>query len=307
MGGMELEDTIASGISEQISQGVEQTSESSMRFLQSVANAIGLNLQNLSLGKMLWSVAVLIVLIIISNILSKIFSNMIKKTKMSESLRKFIVRMIKFMMIFISVMIFADSIGIPITSIVAIFSLFGLAISLSLQNLLGNIMSGISILMLKPFDIGDFIETDISGTVSAIGLFYTELKTIDNKTVFIPNEHIVDCKLTNYTRQDRRRIDIQANAAYDCDIKTVKLALLDAIKSVDTILNEPAPIVGVSKYGDSAVIYDVRAWTETDNYWPSYYALMEAISASYKKHGVSMAYNRLEVDILSDHRQGDKQ
>lgn len=294
-----MEDSIVNIIPEQIEEGVEKTSESGSHFVQSIANAIGLDLQSLSLGKILWSVAILILLIVISNIFCRIISNMMKKTKMSESLRKFLVRMIKFLMIFISVMLFADLIGIPITSIIALLSLFGLAISLSLQKLLGNIMSGVSILMLKPFDIGDFIETDTSGTVSAIGLFYTELKTIDNKTVFIPNEHIVGSKLINYTRQDKRRIDIRINASYDCDIQTVKTALNEAIESVDKILDDPAPLVGVASYGDSAVLYDVRAWTKTEDYWPAYYKLMEAISECYKKYGVYMAYNRLEIDVLS--------
>lgn len=295
-----MESKITYGISEQISQGVEQTGVSGLQFVKSIAKAIGINLQEFSMGKLLWSFIILIILIAVSNILSKMLSRVIKKTKMTESLQKFIVRVAKFLMIFVSLMIFADSIGIPITSIVALLSLFGLAVSLSLQNLLGNIMSGISILMLKPFDIGDFIETDISGTVSSIGLFYTELKTIDNKMVFIPNEHIVGSKLINYTRQDKRRIDIKVNAAYTCDIKTVKIALKEAIENVDTILEEPEPLVGVAEYGESSIIYDVRAWTKTENYWTSYYALMEEISRKYKKHNINMAYNRLEVEILSN-------
>lgn len=294
-----MEDSIINSLPEQIEESVEKTSESGTHFIQSIANAIGLDIQSLSLGKILWAVGVLILLIVISNIFCRIISNMMKKTKMSESLRKFLVRMVKFLMIFISVMLFADLIGIPITSIIALLSLFGLAISLSLQKLLGNIMSGVSILMLKPFDIGDFIETDTSGTVSAIGLFYTELKTIDNKTVFIPNEHIVGNKLINYTRQDKRRIDIKVNASYDCDIQDVKAALNEAIQSVDKIIDDPAPLVGVASYGDSAVLYDVRAWTKTEDYWPAYYKLMEAISECYKKYGVYMAYNRLEIDVLS--------
>lgn len=294
-----MDNAMTNGISEQLERTVEETSESGSNLFNSIANSIGLDFQALSLSKIIWAVIVLIVLLGISKLLARIFSNMLKKTRLSESLRKFVVRIVKFIMIFVSLMIFADLIGIPITSIVALLSLFGLAVSLSLQNLLGNIMSGISILMLKPFDIGDFIETDVSGTVSSIGLFYTELRTIDNKTVFIPNEHIAACKLTNYTRQDTRRIDIRLNAGYDCDIKTVKLAVMDAIHSVDTILSDPEPMVGVTKYGDSAVLYDVRAWVRTEDYWPSYYALMEAVSESYKKYGVSMAYNRLEVNVLS--------
>ena len=265
--------------------------------LKSIASSIGLDLSSLSLSKIIAAVVVLIVLIALSKLISKLFLRTVNKTKIAEGAKIFTAKAVKFALYFISVLIFADFIGIPITSIIALFSLIGLAVSLSIQNLLGNIMSGITLLILKPFKIGDYIETDEGGNVSKIGLFYTEITTWDNKKVFIPNEKIMASKLTNFTAEPIRRVDVRFNAGYEFDIEEVKNALRDAVESVPLLLDEPKPTIGIAEYADSAVIYDVRAWTQTDDYFDARYALMEAVSESYKKHGIKMAYNRLEVDL----------
>ncbi|MGM9937028.1 MAG: mechanosensitive ion channel family protein [Candidatus Ornithomonoglobus sp.] len=297
-----MENEIVNEIGDELGVTAETISdtvaESGHNVFQSIADAIGFDLTSLSLMNIVVSIVLLMILLVISKIIGRIVYHAIKKTRITEGLKKFAARAVRFICYFISIMIFADSIGIPVTSLVALFSLFGLAISLSIQNLLGNIMSGISLLMLKPFDIGDYIETDVAGTVKNIGLFYTEITTVDNKRIYIPNEKLIGEKLTNYHAEGMRRIDVTFNAGYEYDTETVKAALKDAVESVDMLLKEPEPVIGIADYGESAILYDVRAWTNTGNYIPARYALMDAIGASYKKFGVKMAYNRLEVEIL---------
>ena len=178
-------ENIGGNISETVSETVNEVSASGSNVFHNIASAIGLDLSSLSLTKILMSFVILVILIVIGRILSSLIGKALKKSRMSLSIQKFITKVIRFVMYFIALMIFADSIGIPITSIVAVFGLFGSAISLSIQNLLGNIMSGVSLVMLRPFEVGDYIETDIPGTVRSIGLFYTEITTIDNKRVMI--------------------------------------------------------------------------------------------------------------------------
>ena len=298
-------ENIGGNISETVSETVNEVSASGSNVFHNIASAIGLDLSSLSLTKILMSFVILVILIVIGRILSALIGKALKKSRMSLSMQKFITKAIRFVMYFIALMIFADSIGIPITSIVAIFGLFGLAISLSIQNLLGNIMSGVSLVMLRPFEVGDYIETDIPGTVRSIGLFYTEITTIDNKRVFIPNEKIVESRLTNYTSESRRRIDVRLNAAYGCDLKKVKQAIADAVDSVPELLKDPEPIIGVAEYGDSAVYYDVLVWASTDDFIKAKYALLEAVPEFYKKHGVMMAFNRLEVELINEDKRAE--
>lgn len=290
-------DKIAVDIGGNISETAKEVSESGSDFIYNIAEAVGIDISSLSLSKIVMSLAVLIIFIALGKIISMVIGKALKRSRMSVSMQKFITRIVRFLMYFLALMIFADSIGIPITSIVAVFGLFGLAISLSIQNLLGNIMSGVSLVMLRPFEVGDYIETDITGTVKSIGLFYTEITTVDNKRVFIPNEKIVESRLTNYTSETRRRIDVRLNAAYGCDTAAVKSAIAEAIESVPELLKEPEPLIGVSEFGESAVYYDVFVWANTADYIKAKYAFMEAVPVYYKKYGIEMAYNRLEVEL----------
>lgn len=255
-------------------------------------------LKIISVEKILWAVVILVILIVISRILSAVVGRVILKTKITEGLKRFIVNIIRYALYFVSILIACDYVGLPITSLLAVFSLLGLAISLSVQSLLSNLMSGLTVLMLKPFDIGDFIETDIAGKVKNIGLFYTEILTPDNKKVFIPNEKIMADKLINYNAEGLRRIDVEFNARYDYDPETVKNALKAAVESVDMLHKTPEPMIGVNKYGDSGIIYGVWVWTDAVNYFEARFALMDAVNEQYKKHGIQMAYNRLEVEMI---------
>lgn len=259
--------------------------------LKGIAGAI-------SLEKIIWAVVILIALVVVSKIIATIIGRVVFKTKITEGLKRFIVNIIRYVLYFISILVVCDYVGLPITSLLAVFSLLGLAISLSVQSLLSNLMNGLTVLMLKPFDIGDFIETDIAGSVKNIGLFYTEILTPDNKKVFIPNEKIMANKLINYNAEGTRRIDLEFNAGYQYDPQLVKAALREAAESVDEICKTPEPMIGISDYGESAVIYSVWVWVNSADYFKTKFRLMDAVGEQYKKHGITMAYNRLQVEVM---------
>lgn len=261
---------------------------------------------DISLSNIVGSLMLLIILIVISKCLARIIKRLLKKTKLSESFIGFITTIVKFILYFASILIVCDSLGLPVTSLLAVFSLFGLAISLSVQSLLGNLMSGLSLHTLKPFEVGDYIETDIAGTVKNIGLFYTELTTPDNKKVFIPNEKIMADKLVNYTGETTRRIDIVVNAGYSYDTESVKEVLRKAIASVEGVLDVPEPTVGISEYAESGINYSIWVWTDVSNYIKTKFALMDAIGKAYKENGIKMAYNHVEVELVNKEQSSIK-
>lgn len=263
-------------------------------------------LSKISLQEIIGSIFLLVLLLIISKCLARIIGKMLRKTKLAESFCKFIATIVRIILYFISLLIVCDSLGIPVTSLLAVFSLFGLAISLSVQSLLANLMSGLSLHTLKPFEVGDYIETDIAGTVKNIGLFYTELSTPDNKKVFIPNEKIMADKLVNYTGEATRRIDLVFNAGYQYDVELVKETLREAVMSIETVHKEPEPVIGVSEYGESAINYSVWAWTDVAAFMPTKFAIMDAVWEKYKKNGIKMAYNRLEVEMVNKEEKSIK-
>lgn len=254
---------------------------------------------HISFEKIVGALMLIVLLIIISKSLARIIGKMLGKTKLGKSFAGFITTILRYVMYFISILIVFDYIGLPVTSLVALFSLFGLAVSLSVQSLLSNLMSGLSLHTLKPFEVGDYIETDIAGTVKGVGLFYTELVTADNKRVYIPNEKIMAGKLINYNGEGKRRIDLVFNAKYTYDPETVKSVLYDAVMSVETVENTPEPIIAIDSYGDSSINYSVWVWTESGKYFETKFALMDAVWEKYKENGISMAYNHLEVEIIN--------
>lgn len=273
--------------------------ESTKDSIEDVNKAIGFSLGSLTLEKLITSAITLVICIVCIWIIMRIARRISSHSRLSESLSRFILKVLKITLEFMAILIVADSLGFNVTALLAVFSLLGLALSLSVQNCLSNAMSGIIILLTRPFEDGDFIEAgNVSGTVRDIGLIYTQLCTIDNKDIYVPNSDLSASKIVNYNREPQRRVDLTFGADYTCRPEQVKAALHNAVSLVAGILPEPEPFVRVSGYGESNIDYTVRVWCKTADYWTVYYDLMEAVGAAFDAHGVSMSYPQMNVHVL---------
>ena len=191
------------------------------------------------------------------------------------------------------------SIGVEITSFVALLSVAGLAVSLSLQNTLSNVAGGVMLLISKPFTVGDYVSCDgIEGAVRAVDLAYTTFTTVDNKEIFIPNSQVAAAKIINYTKLGKRRVELTFSASYDAPTETVKQALGEVLAQFPQILEDPAPSIWISKYGASSIEYVVRVWTAAGDYWDVYYGVMEGVRPAFQRHGIQMTYDHLNVHLL---------
>ena len=169
------------------------------------------------------------------------------------------------------------------------------------QNTLSNVFAGVTLLVTRPFSVGDFVEAGTtSGTVTRMGLFYVTLLTADNKEIHVPNSDISSSRLTNYTAEPRRRVDLNFGLEYSCDADAVRAALLAAAQEDGRVLSEPAPAVVVSAYLASSVQYTLRAWAMTGDYWNVYYALNESARRHLEAAGLSLAFDRMDVRIVKD-------
>lgn len=235
-------------------------------------------------------------------VLTKAFNTILGRSKhIDGSLKSFFSSSVKVVLWAIAVMMIASALGIPITSLVALFSVAGVALSLALQNLLSNLFSGMTLLATRPFNVGDYVELGgEGGTVEAIGMFSTTILTPDNKRVLVPNGDITSAKITNYSTEALRRVDIKVGAAYTAPTEAVKAALLDAAGMDDKILSEPAPFAAISSYGASNIEYVIRVWCANADYWDVYFRLNENIRVCFERHGVEMSYDRLNVTVVKD-------
>ena len=264
--------------------------ESTKDSIEDVNSAIGFSLGNLTLEKLITSAITLVICVLVIWLVMRVARRISAHSRLSESLSRFILKVLKIALEFMAILIVADSLGFNVTALLAVFSLLGLALSLSVQNCLSNAMSGITILLTRPFEDGDFVKD--------IGLIYTQLCTLDNKDIYVPNSDLSASKIVNYNREPQRRVDLTFGADYTCRPEQVKAALHNAVSLVSGILPEPAPFVRVSGYGESNIEYTVRVWCKTADYWTVYYDLMEAVGAAFDAHGVSMSYPQMNVHVL---------
>ena len=252
-----------------------------------------------SVGSILSALLLLCICLAVAKLLMKVADRMILRLKVEKSLHHFIRSAVKFGLLFLTVLIVADSIGIPVTSLVTLLGVVGLAFSLAVQDALSKLAGGLMVLAARPFVVGDFIDAgSVSGTVQEIGLIYTCLTTPDNKKVYLPNNDIAGARITNYSTQDTRRVDITVCASYDDDTEKVKKALRQAIESVPGPLDEPAPFIGISDYLDSSIQYTMRVWVKNVDYWDVYFALTEKVRQSFAQNGVEMTYQHLNVHLV---------
>ena len=235
-------------------------------------------------------VATFIICLIVIAIIMNIVVRIQKRSRLDNTIKGFIRSAIKTVLWIIAIIIIADKLGIKTTSLVALLSVAGLALSLSLQGNLSNLFSGLTTLITKPFAAGDFVELDgVSGTVSEMGLFYTTLTTLDNRTVYIPNSHVTSAKIVNCARQKTRRVDLLFNVSYDAPTEKVKAALMDAIKADTRILEDPAPFVGLLSYKPVSIEFVIRAWVKKDDLSDVTFSLNEGMRDIFKERGINMA------------------
>ena len=206
-----------------------------------------------------------------------------------------------FLSIFLKILVLitaAGIVGIEMTSFVALIGAAGLAIGLSFKDSLSNLAGGILILIFDPFYVGDYIEVaGVSGTVKSVQIFSTVLKTIDNKTVIIPNGNITKGTLINYSTESKRRLDIVFGIGYDDDLKKAKKLLETAIKNEERFITDPEPLVVVSNLGDSSVDIEMRAWCKAEDYWPLKFQMLEEIKLAFDKNGISIPYPQQDVHV----------
>ena len=268
-------------------------------------NAISKELSKITIGslaldKLLSGVFALVVCLLCIWLLMKLTDKALANSKrLDGALRGFIRSVIRAAMWIITGIIVADSLGIPTTSLVALVSIAGLALSLSIQNIMSNLFSGVTLLMAKPFTAGDFVDIGgKAGTIKIVGMFYTVMDTGDNSVISIPNGDVTSSSVINYSKEPMRRVDMRFEASYDAPTAEVKAAIMDAIAADERISAEPAPFIALSAYKSSSIEYLVRIWCQNSDYWSVHYGMNERVRECFAAHGVEMSYEHMNVHIL---------
>jgi small conductance mechanosensitive channel len=255
-------------------------------------------LKSLSWGSVVKILLLAVVLVVLVKLLNQLFGRLIARSKIDKSLHGFLRATIKIVLYFMAITILAGSLNIDVTSLIAVLSVAGLALSLAIQGALSNLAGGIVILTTKPLHVGDYVAVGSDeGTVEEIGMTYTRLLTPDSRSIYIPNSTVTSSNVVNYTVDGKRRVDLVVTASYNAPVDAVKAALEQAAGSVATVDKEMPLFARVSGYQDSNIAYTVRAWCKSADYWDAYFDLMEAVKRSFDENGIAMTYPHLNVHL----------
>lgn len=265
-----------------------------MTFNDILAFPIGSLTVQTILTALVWTVVGLALVSLIMRGVKKLLSN----GRFDDNLTHVLLIVCRVLLYAIVVLVVADSLGLPITSLLAVLSVAGLAVSLAIQDTLANVFSGLLLLASKIFVNGEYVQIGtLEGTVTQIDLMNTHLRTADNKAVRIPNKDVQAAAIVNFSREENRRVEITVSVSYDADTEAVKAALLKAADRTDVILQDPAPFAGLFAYQSSSMEYKLLAWTKTENYWTAFYALTEGVRQAFAEDGIEMTYDHLRVHI----------
>ena len=248
-------------------------------------------------GNILSAVVIFVVGYIAIQILSRLLKNALRKTKLEKAAHSLIVSLAKTTLYVLLIIALVKHLGIDVTGVVALASVLTLAVSMSMQNILTNVMGGFTLLYNHPFHSGDFVEiAGQSGTVKDINMAYTRLTTPDNKVISIPNSAVVSAQIVNFSASGTRRVDLAVTASYDAPTCKVVEALLEAGR-VEKVLADPAPFAAVDNYGDSAISYVLRLWVKTEDYWDVYFGVNKRIKDIFDEQNIEMTYPHLNVHL----------
>jgi small conductance mechanosensitive channel len=248
--------------------------------------------------KLLLSIVVLLVGLWVIKRVVNVVNKGLNASKTDPTLAKFLGSLTSIILkalLFISV---ASMVGIETTSFIAILGAAGLAIGLALQGSLANFAGGVLILMFRPYKVGDFVDAQgVAGTVSAIQIFNTIIKTPDNKVIIVPNGSISNGIITNFSAEETRRVDFVFGVGYDDDIAKTKETLKAIFAADERVFSDPEPFVVLSELADSSVNFTCRVWVKASDYWAVYFDTMETVKLRFDAENISIPYPQRDVHM----------
>ncbi|MEM1408809.1 MAG: mechanosensitive ion channel domain-containing protein [Bacteroidota bacterium] len=229
------------------------------------------------------------------------FGKLLDKRNIDDSLKPFLKSLLYNTLLVLLILSVLSTLGIQMTSFVAIIGAAGLAVGLALQGTFQNFAGGVIILILRPFKVGDYVEGGgHAGVIKEIQIFNTVMLTPDNKKIIIPNGGLSNDSITNYSAQPTRRVDMVFGIGYDDDIKKAKDLLETIVTGDERVLKDPVHQVAVSELADSSVNFVVRPWVNTADYWNVYFDMHEKIKLEFDKAGISIPFPQRDVHIHNE-------
>jgi small conductance mechanosensitive channel len=246
-------------------------------------------------------VAAIVVLLLgrwVIKLIKKSLTKVMTRLKTDPSLSSFLMSLVSVLLTFLLIIAIVGILGVNTSSLVALLASAGLAIGMALSGTLQNFAGGVMIMLFKPFKVGDFISAQgYEGVVNEIQIFNTHVLTVDNKEVILPNGPLATGALTNYSRQETRRVDWTFSIAYGDDYDKAKAVLLRLCDGDERILKSPEPFIQLGKLNDSSVDITVRVWVKSTDYWPVFFSMNEKVYKAFAVEGLNIPFPQMDVHM----------
>lgn len=232
----------------------------------------------------------------------KLMSKFFEKSKVDVSLSKFLLSAIRLVLKGLLFVMVIQNVGFETAPLLAIIGATGIGLGMALQGSLANLTGGILILLLRPFKVGDFIEEQAhghEGIVEDIQVFYTTLKTRDNKVITIPNGGLSNDSVINHSTMDIRRVDLTFGVAYEADTYEVKKVIRSVIDKHPLIMKDKEPYINICEHGDSSINFAVLVWSKTEDYLTVKFDLIEQMKIAFDQENISIPYPHMDVNIIN--------
>ena len=256
----------------------------------------------LSAGKhIIAAVIIFIVGRFLIKLLNRLVASILQRRHIEQSVQTFLSSLVNIILTILLIITVIGALGVNTTSFAALIASAGVAIGMALSGNLQNFAGGLIILLFKPYRVGDFIDVcSVQGTVSAVQIFHTILLTPDNKVIYLPNGSTSSATITNYSREEKRRIEWTFGIDYGEDVNRARTAILSVITADSRILTDPAPFVAVAGLSDSSVDIIVRVWVPTEEYWNVHFDMHQRVYETFNQQHINFPYPQQTVHLVKD-------
>lgn len=230
----------------------------------------------------------------------KLMNKGLKKRNVDASLASFLRSLVQVVMMFMVIIVAVQTMGINTSSFIALFASAGLAVGMALSGTLQNFASGVILLLLRPYRVGDYISAQgQSGTVAEIGMFSTKISTVDNRVIYIPNSTISTSIIDNYSQPETRRVDWTVAITYGDDVNVAREAIVKLLADDARVLADPAAVVFVAELSQTCVKLSIRAWVKGADYWDVFFSINELLYTELPKSGIRFPYPKMDVNVIN--------
>ena len=253
--------------------------------------------------KVILAIIIMIISFKIINVVCKKILKRLEKRQADLTLSRALVNVTRLGLKIVVLLCLVGFLGIQTSSIAAVLASLGVGIGLAVQGTLSNFAGGVILIIMRPFKLGDFITAQgEKGFVEDIKLFYTVIRTTDNRVVYIPNGSLANGVIVNNSVKETRRVDIVMSVSYDSNVELAKNLLLKCMNNNDLVLKDEPLFAEVTEYGDSSINITTRCWVKNADYWTVNFALLKDFKDAFDENHITIPFNQLDVNITTDNK-----